>query len=255
MFKTNKKILLTGGSGRLGFNIRKLIKCDASDESIFINPSNLTPAEIELDIRDYKKCLRVIKKYKPDIIIHCAAWTDVLGAEKNKKECWDTNVIGTQNMVRAARGRRFIYISTEYVFDGERGNYKETDTPNPVNFYSLTKLVGEFIVSQYKNTLIIRTSFKQDGPWQYPKAFVDQWTGADFARERAPDIIKAALMTDLTGLIHITGKRKSIYDLARRASPDVGKMSIKDVKVKLPKDTSLDISLWKRILKSSRVKE
>lgn len=226
----------------MGSNIRKLIKCDAPDE-------------IELDIRDFKKCLRAMRKYKPDIVIHCAAWTDVDGAERNKKKCWDINVIGTQNLVRASSGRRFIYISSDYVFDGEKGNYKETDVPNPINFYSLTKLAGELIVGQYQNTLIIRTSFKQDGPWLYPKAFIDQWTGADFARERAPDIVKAALMTNLKGLIHIAGKRKSIYDLAKRASPDVGKISIEDVKVKLPRDTSLDTSLWKRKLKSNPAKK
>lgn len=241
-FRTDKRILLTGGIGRLGSNICKLIKCDAPDE-------------IELDIRDFKKCLRAIKKYKPDIVIHCAAWTDVDGAERNKKACWALNVTGTQNMVRASSGRRFIYISTDYIFDGEKGYYKETDTPNPTNFYSLTKLAGELIVGQYQNTLIIRTSFKQDGPWRYPKAFIDQWTSADFARERAPDIVKAALLMNLKGIIHIAGRRKNIYDLARRASPDVGQMSIEDVKVKLPRDISLDTSLWKRILKSNRVKK
>jgi len=235
MNKKSPKILITGGSGALGSCIKRLIKCDA-------------PEREELDIVDFKKCLSAIKKYNPDIIIHCAAWTDVAGAERERAKCWQVNVAGTQNMVRAAAGRRFIHISTEYVFDGEKGNYKETDTPNPLNFYSLTKLLGEVIVSQYPNTLVIRTAFKKDGPWAYPKAFVDQWMSADFASERAPAIVKAALMTKLTGIIHISGRRKTIYELAKRASPNVGKMSISDVQVKLPRDTSLNSSLWKKIL-------
>ncbi len=235
-FTTEKKILITGGSGALGSNIQKLIPCFAPDSK-------------ELDITSEDSCRVAIEKYQPDIIIHCAAWTDVAGAEKEKGKCWEVNVSGTRNLVRAAQGRRFIYISTEYVFDGEKGNYTETDTPNPKNFYSLTKLIGEVIVGQYLRTLAIRTAFKKDGPWEYPKAFIDQWMSADFASERAPDIVKASLMENLTGIIHISGERKTIYDLARKVSPDVGKISIKDVPVSLPKDTSLDSSLWKRLSK------
>lgn len=243
MLKTRKKILITGGSGTLGSNIQKLIQCHA-------------PNSKELDITDFKKCRRAIKRYNPDIIIHCAAWTDVAGAEKKRAKCWQINVKGTQNMVKAALGRRFVFISTEYVFDGEKGNYKETDVPNPINFYSLTKLLGEAIVNQYQNTLIIRTAFKRDGPWAYSKAFTDQWMSADFASERAPDIVKAALMMKLTGVIHISGRRKTIYELARRVSPEVGKISINDIPVRLPRDTSLDSSLWKKILsKQSPVKK
>ncbi len=227
----------------LGFEISKFISC-------------IAPSSKELDVTDPEICIKTIKKHNPNIIIHCAAWTDVVGAEKDKVGCWKVNVLGTQNMARAAGGRRFVYISTHYVFDGKTGNYSEEDTPNPVNYYSLTKLVGEAIVSQYPNTLIIRTGFKKDGLWEYPKAFTDQWTCADFASERAPDIVKAALMTDLTGVIHISGKKKTIYDLAKRASPDVKPMSIKDVPVKLPQYIYLNSSKWKKILsKSNRAKK
>src|SRR3989338_3709519 len=208
--KLSNKILITGGSGILGSSIVRIVKCD-------------TPDFKELDVTDLKKCQKAMKKYNPDIIIHCAAWTDVVGAEKEKEKCWKVNVVGTENMVKVASGRRFIYISTHYVFDGEKGNYKENDTPNSLNFYSLTKLVGEAIVHQYPNTLIIRTGFKKDGPWEYPKAFVDQWTCADFASERAPDIVRAALMEKLVEVIHISGEKKTVYDLARKTSPDVGK--------------------------------
>ena len=148
-FNNKKRILITGGSGALGSHIKKLIKCEAPDSS-------------ELDISDFKKCVAVVKKYKPAIIIHCAAWTSVDKAEKEKEKCWKINVLGTENIVKAASGIRFIYISTHYVFDGTRGNYREDDIPNPINYYSLTKLVGESIVGQYPNTLIIRTGFKKD---------------------------------------------------------------------------------------------
>lgn len=230
----NKKILITGGSGNLGTVIQELINCDAPDRT-------------ELDITDYNKCLLAIKKYDPDIIIHGAAYTDVAAAEKQKQKCWHINVQGTENLVKTADGRRFVYISTPYVFDGEKGDYKEDDIPNPVGFYSLTKLLGEIAVRQYPNTLIIRTMFKPDGPWQYEKAFVDQITTAEFVSDIAPDIVKACLMQDLTGIIHISGAKKTIYELAKKVSPNVGKISIKDAGVRLPRDVSLNNSLWKKI--------
>lgn len=201
----------------------------------------------ELDVADIASCRRAIKKYHPDLIIHAAAWTDVTGAEKNKKSVWAVNVTGTENIARAAAGRRLVYISTDYVFDGERGQYRESDTPNPKNFYSLTKLVGEVIMQQYPNTLIIRTAFKPNGPWRYPKAFTDQWGSHDFVSTIAPQILRAARMDDLVGLIHIAGKRTTMYDLARRASPNVGKMSRKDVSVPLPKDVSLNTTTWNNL--------
>lgn len=226
------RILLTGGSGTLGTQIQKHLDCVAPDLRT-------------LDITDPAACQRAIDEINPDPIIHAAAYTDVAGGERERADAYRINVLGTQHLVRAAKGRRFIYISTEYVFDGERGNYREDDTPNPVNYYAMTKLLGEVVVAQYPNTLIIRTSFKPDGPWEYPAAFTDQWTSADFASERAPQIVQAALMADLLGVIHIGGERKTVYDLAVRSTPTVGKRSISDVSVKLPKDTSLDSSLWR----------
>jgi dTDP-4-dehydrorhamnose reductase len=240
--KASQKILITGGSGNLGTEIRKHLDCYAPDAN-------------ELDVTDFASCERAIKKYKPDIVLHCAAWTDVAGAEKNKEKCWAVNVTGTENIMKSFK-KRFVFISTDYVFDGEKGNYSEDDIPNPQNFYSLTKLAGELIVRQYPSTLIIRTAFKKDGPWPYERAFTDQWVSHEFVSAIAPQIARAVTMTELIGVIHIAGERKSIYELAKRVSPNVGKMSIKNAGVKLPKDTSLNISKWKKILsRSNRVKK
>lgn len=229
---------MTGGTGTLGKKIQELISCYA-------------PAREELDITDIKSCENFFKKNKPDVIIHAAAYTDVSGAESNKKACWEVNVTGTENIIRAADGKRFFFISTDYVFDGEKGNYAEDDIPNPTHFYALTKLAGELIIRQYPRTLIIRTAFKPDGPWRYPTAFTDQFTSHEFVSIIAPDIISAVLMEDLEGVVHIAGERKSIYELAKRVSPEVGAMSLGDVKTKLPRDTSLNCSKWKTILSQS----
>lgn len=218
----------------LGSHIQKLIECHAPDR-------------YELDIASLDSCNEAITRYDPDIIIHAAAWTDVAGAELYRGECWNINVRGTEHIAKAARGKRVVYISTDYVFDGERGQYKEDDIPNPTNFYALTKLAGEIAINQYPHTLVIRTAFKPDGPWPYPMAFTDQWTSHEFISIIAPDIVRAALMESLEGIIHIAGERKSIYDLARRVTPHVGKASIKNLDVRLPRDTSLDSSKWREI--------
>ena len=237
MILRNARILVTGGSGTLGTELQKLTSC-------------IAPDTVEMDITDANQCQEVITRYDPQLIIHAAAWTDVAGAEQQKEKVWAVNVTGTENIAKAAAGRRLVYISTDYVFDGERGNYTEEDTPNPQNYYALTKLMGEAVIKQYPNTLIIRTAFKKNGPWPYEKAFTDQWTSHEFVSTLAPEILQAALMTDLKGIVHIAGQRKTMYDLARRASPDVGKMSIRDASVKLPRDTSLDSSKWHHLRKA-----
>ena len=96
------------------------------------------------------------KKY--DWIIHTAAVTNVDQCEKDKKLCHDTNVKGTKNIIDLASSikARLIYISTASVFSGKEGNYKESDLPDPKNYYNLSKLLGEQIVSEYSLGLILR---------------------------------------------------------------------------------------------------
>lgn len=238
--KTSKKVLITGGSGRLGTALQKIIPC-------------IAPGIDELDVRDAESCMRAVKKYNPDIVVHAAAWTNMKQSETRRQECWELNVIGTENMARASAGRRLIYISTDYVFDGTKGDYREDDIPCPPNFYGLTKLAGELIIRQYPRTLTIRTAFKADGPWQSDRAFVDQWVSHEFVSVLASDITRAILMTDLTGIIHIAGPRKRMYDLARVASPSVKKAYRRNAVIPIPRDTSLNTDLWKKISSKSNL--
>lgn len=228
------RILVNGARGRLGQALLNLL------------PNTVGIDKAELDLTDSRAVVQYFATHTYDIVVHCAAYTDVARAEIERDACYVINVRGTENIVRSFTGKKFVYISTDYVFDGERGNYREEDTPNPINFYSLTKLLGEIAVRQFPRTLIIRTSFKADAPWPYSAAFTDQWTSADYLSVRAPQIAQAILMPRLFGTIHIGGARKTIYQLARQASPAIKKMSLADVPTKLPRDVSLDSSLWKK---------
>lgn len=201
------KTLLTGGSGLLGTELQKYIKCDA-------------PSSMEFNIT------QPFKKKDYEMIIHAAAYTDVAKAEVERFLCYYTNVFGTFALLKSYYDIPFIYISSEYAH-------------NPVNYYSETKLAGEVVVKAIaKNYLIIRTLFKPV-PFPYKKAFSDQYTQGDEVTVIAPLIVEAINNWDekTSEIIYVGTGRKTIYDIAKKSKPKVKKCSIKDVNdVILPSD-------------------
>jgi len=204
--------LLTGGSGLLGQYLQKYIECYA-------------PSHDELDITNPKTL-----KGDFDLIISCAAYTDVPRAEKEARKCLDINVSGTINLLNAYPNTPIAYISSEYA-------------KNPVNMYAYSKKLSEDIIMLSKRPfLIIRTLFKPV-PFPFKKAFVDQWTQGDEITVIAPMIAKAiAAWKDIwnmrtSELIYAGTGRKRIIDIARKSNPNVKECSVDDIKdVVLPKD-------------------
>ncbi len=218
------------------------------------------PSSRELDITDERAVEDALEAAQPEVILHLAAYTNVAQAEHERERCWAVNVHGTRHLARASNHfhgapnvssyptARFVHFSTDYVFDGERGQYRESDTPSPSNYYSLTKTVGEEAALNARAALIVRTSFK-DSVWPYPVAFNDQFTSADYT-----DVIALEMLTLLLNLssvpdhvLHIATERKSIFDLARRRNPQVQPGSRLTASVHIPKDVSLDTSRWQSI--------
>lgn len=150
-------ILLTGGNGQLGTELRHLL-----DEQKL---AYVSTDSSELNIIDAEQTLSFIKELKPTVIYHCAAYTAVDKAEDEGKELdKKVNVDGTRNVAEAAKavGATLVYISTDYVFDGTKkgGLYRVDDQTNPLNEYGRTKLLGEQIVQEtLDNYYIIRTSW------------------------------------------------------------------------------------------------
>jgi dTDP-4-dehydrorhamnose reductase len=137
----NKKILLTGSNGQLGYAILTVFKQQGIDV--------IGTDRSVLDITNLEQVNNVIQSIKPDVIIHCAAYTAVDKAESDKENCYNTNVNGTRNLAQLAKELdiEFIYFSTDYVFNGLKGEpYETTDIPYPINYYGLTKYLGEEIV-------------------------------------------------------------------------------------------------------------
>ncbi len=235
-------IVLTGGSGRLGTELQALL------------PDLLAPSSRELDITDAQSVSDYFAQHRPQAVVHAAAYTNVGSAEQERARCWQVNVVGTRHVAQAARdaGAKLIHISTDYVFSGDEGGYRESDTPGPVvNFYSLTKLVAEEAARLAPQHLIIRTSFRPR-EFQYPVAFGDVYTGQDYVDIIAPMIAEAvthhAQIPD--EVLHIVTERKSVYDLARRRRPDVQEGSRKEVSVTLPADVSLNTERWEQLRRS-----
>lgn len=226
-------ILLTGGNGVLGRELKKLIELDSPDKRHF----NILREPV---VNCYKEKLR--EEY--DLIVHAAAFTDLVRAETERKLAYETNVIGTRNLARL--GIPMIYISTEYVFDGEKGNYNEQDSPNPKNYYAYTKYLGE-LQSRNTKSVVIRCLFKAR-PFKHDAACVDQFTSGDYVDRIAPEIAMAIKKFDkLPDTIHIGTGRKRTIDLARE-SRTVKEITTEEIRtVKLPKDTSLDTRLWEGI--------
>lgn len=229
-------ILLTGGSGLLGQELQKHIKCFA--------PTRSQGWDITKSWNDIFFIKNTLKKSKPKLIIHAAAYTDLISAETNRDECYKTNVIGTRNL--ASLGIPMLYISTEYVFDGLKGNYEEAHYPNPLNFYAITKLLGEH-ESRRTRSVVIRCLFKPR-PFEHEHACGDQFTSGDYMDIIAREIAQAVKIFDkLPGTVHIGTGRKSTLDLARQTRA-VGEIKVDDIRgVRLPRDTSLNTTLWERI--------
>lgn len=234
-----ERILLTGGGGRLGAELKKLL------------PGIITPDLPEFNIVNRRDVEEVLAAYQPALVVHAAAYTNVSGAETDRNACWAVNVKGTRNVVRAVTERLIplVHISTDYVFDGTRGMYAEDDPVGPVrNYYSLSKLAAEELARLAPCHLVIRTSFRPC-EWQYPTAFQDVFTSQDYVDIIAPEIalaIRRCAEIPYTTL-HIATERKSVYDLACRRKPDVIPGSKRDVTVELPDDISLDITRWQSL--------
>lgn len=159
------RIVVTGASGLLGLElIRRLNNDGFKVVGIFNSNPKLTDKNLrnlKCDISDIKFINSLSKKIgKIDVIFHCASMTGIDKCEKNKEACWQTNVIGTRNIIDLAKGNKakLIYVSTGSVFSGERGNYKENDVPDPKNFYSWTKLLGEESVLAYERGVVVRVT-------------------------------------------------------------------------------------------------
>lgn len=156
------KILITGVSGLLGNNLAYYFR--DRHEMLGLYHSNRVEiprtSTVKGDIRKPYNIQGIISQFQPDVLIHCASLTNIDYCETHRSIAHNINVEGTRNIVQCLRSStaKLIYISTDAVFDGLKGNYSETDVVNPPNYYGQTKYEGELEAQQREKSLIVRTN-------------------------------------------------------------------------------------------------
>ena len=160
------KVIITGSNGLLGQSLLSLLLQDSAAYQVIgfsrgINRSGRDDFNyVSIDLTNQKSLEKNILKLQPDFIINTAAMTNVDACENNKKECDALNIGVLKSLTTLATkiNAHIIHLSTDFIFDGKKGNYKETDTPNPLNYYGVSKLKSEEILRNSKiDYTILRT--------------------------------------------------------------------------------------------------
>lgn len=213
-----EKILITGGRGQLAWDCRQILEKKFEVISLTSEELNITDS---VAVRD---CIR---HFSPNIVLNCAAYTEVDRCETEKDLAWRVNAEGPANLAAAVEksGCTLVHISTDYVFNGDRpvpGFYLESDVPNPASYYGISKLAGEEAIRESRaNSLIIRTAWLYGihgrnflktilklavrNPHQEIKVVNDQYGSLTWTHRLAQQIAEL-IEADAEGLFHATAE-------------------------------------------------
>lgn len=268
------RILITGASGFLGGDLARWLEGRYNVVAAWRSrPIEFHRAEaVQFDFRDQAQCAEVLERYSPGHIVHAGAMTSTGECERQPSAAYETNVLGTQALLKAAAALRspphFVYISTDLVFDGKKGNYREEDETNSIMAYGRTKLEGEVCVRSYTGVFTILRSALMYGPLNPERSSFLDWMvsgiregeGVLFDDEfRTPiyvedlcAIIEAVLAGNQTGTFHCGGgERLSRWQFGLRVAEAFGLpgenvrrglLSDAQLAAPRPRDVSLDIS-------------
>jgi dTDP-4-dehydrorhamnose reductase len=223
-----ENIVITGNNGLLSKELQKL---DLNINGLFSNDFDITKEDIKLKL----------KSLNPDTIIHSAAITNSHNVDLNPILAIKTNIIGTAFLSEYCieNNKRLIYISTDYIYPGIDGDYKETDPILPNNNYAWTKLGGECSVKLTPNHLIIRTSFGAS-EFPYPQAWTNQIVSKDYVDIIAPMILKVT-KSNITGILNIGTNPKTMFEYASKRS------DVLPIKKSTTNDFSLNINKYEQL--------
>ena len=234
-----KKVVVFGSNGLLGQNLVTRFNSDYDVTGCSLETTSYALADIpylKVDMINRSEITEFLLSSKPDIIINAAAYTDVDGSEKDRELCWNTNVRAVENIIDVAESFKplLVQISSDYVFDGEMGDYRETDTPNPNGNYSRSKMAAEnIIIASNLEYIIARTQVLYGSgnrvrlnfaTWvisrlknnQNIKVVSDQVGNPTYIDDLSESIFRLINNKEY-GLFHISGSEKiSRYDFARK---------------------------------------
>ena len=229
-----QKVLIIGASGFLGRKLMSLFSSLSSEYEV-IGTHNSTPQQnsntISLDITNPQQVQTIIDKIEPHIIILAAALANMDLCETDHERAIQINVKSVRNVVHHCQNRLLIFYSTDAIFDGKTGNYRENDSTNPINFYAQTKLQAENIINTIPHYLILRTCMQYTEQKDNPKFIswlirnLSQGNPVNVATDH---IVTITLIDDLAqatfqllkkscrGIYHVAGAQAlSCYDMAQ----------------------------------------
>jgi dTDP-4-dehydrorhamnose reductase len=267
-----KKVLVTGASGMLGSRIAEYIQQSATFEVYGVGRKNIIRKYkyCQLDLLDKDAVKEVLNELNPDTIIHCAANVNLNDCEVNKENANSLHIEATKTLASFKSGEcKIIYISTDSVFDGVKGDYTETDQPSPLNYYALSKLMGEEKLAQVNpNFLVLRTNLYGFHKFEEGNSLFE-WIYQNLSKQKnitgftniyfnplytgqISQIVFQFLDKKETGLFHLGCKEKiTKYKFALMVAEEFGfeKSLIQSgsyeettISLKRPKNTTLDYS-------------
>jgi dTDP-4-dehydrorhamnose reductase len=241
-----KTVLITGANGLLGQKLCRHFSSSHKTVAVDLHPEGRVSlpnlSYQSLDLTDGKALESHVRFYEPALIINAASYTDVDGCEIHQTEAWAVNVGAVKNLVKACQAAdiRLVHLSTDYIFDGEKGPYSEDDPPNPVNFYGKTKLESENVIKQSGiHSLIVRTNVLYGFGERVKKNFLiwlleklsagekikivaDQFNNPTLA-DNLSECILEMVERDLSGVFHVGGAEYlSRYDFALKVADKFG---------------------------------
>ena len=232
-----KKILITGGDGRFA----KILKKNNKKLDLFF------ASKKQCNILNLNSIIRIVKKIKPKILIHCAGLSRPINIhEKNISKSIDLNIIGTANIAKVCKKHnvKLIYFSTGYVYEGKKGNYSENDPVKPFNNYGLSKLGGECAVAMYKNSLILRITMTEK-PFIHKKAYSNLKSNFMFHEDLVNILPK---IINQKGILNLGGKSQSIFSFAKKNNSKVKKVKAKR-SLNLPLNQTMSLAKLKKIIR------
>ncbi|NOY78734.1 MAG: dTDP-4-dehydrorhamnose reductase [Calditrichaeota bacterium] len=225
------RYLIVGCNGLLGQKIVREISKQSSDSEILgtsIEPSVLFSTRISyqrIDITKIDSVHRVVREFRPTVIVNAAAYTNVDRAEIDQDLCWEINVIGVENLALEAKavGAMLYHVSTDYVFSGENGPYRETDTPDPRGFYARSKLAAEWAIEESGAAYFIGRTSTLFGAGENIRpnfvlwlisalkknqevTIVDDQIGNPTLADNLAEAFRVAIEKKATGLFHLAGR-------------------------------------------------
>lgn len=222
------RVLITGANGLLGQQLLQAFRSDYEVHALGLQPQPRLPeGNFQYhpgDITERPFLRALVQEIVPKFIINAAAFTDVDGSETQREACWRVNVTGVENLVYAAQKvqARLVHVSTDYVFDGKAGPYREEDRPNPLGFYARSKLAGENTLrNSNADYAIARTMVLYGTGYEIRPNFVtwlinqlrqnqpvrivdDQFGNPTLASELAP-ALRILAESGRTGVYHLSG--------------------------------------------------